>query len=129
PKYRDDDEAGHTFKEPTTMYYEGDSDIPDEFRPKLVTAFTSRKRRIPDAWGFCGTCSPVSAAKKPYAAMIINLRYFVQELDFLIEQKFGQQLPILLGPVCYYSNEGVNAINPQENPPYFSKLESYKNDL
>ena len=124
-QYRDIDEGGHVFKEPTKMIpLYGDP----RHLPKIVVAQTLRKRRIPDAWAFCGSCSPASKAKKSYAVRIEHVIGFMQQLDYALEKKYGEKLQILFGPVSY-STEEMNSFSKHEQPPYFSKLEIYKNDL
>lgn len=124
-KYRDLDEGGHVFKVPTKMTpLYGDS----KHFPEIVVAQTLKKRRIRDAWAFCGSCSPASKAKKSYAVRVEPVIGFMQQLDYALEKKYGEKLQILFGPVSYYTEE-MNSFSIHEQPPYFSKLASYKDDL
>jgi hypothetical protein len=125
PQYQDIDEGGHMFKQDTSK---GWTSTGSNDGPKLISSVTIRKRRIPDAWAFCGTCSTVSKAKKQFAIRVDHPMDFVRQLDYSIEQRFGTKLNILFGPVSYY-NLNMDMLSPQEQPPYFSKLEKYKDDL
>jgi hypothetical protein len=125
PRYKDIDEGGHAFKQDTSK---GWTSTGSNDGPKLISSVTIRKRRIPDAWAFCGTCSTVSKAKKQHAIRINHTMDFIRQLDYSLEQKFGTKLPIFFGPISYYNLE-TDRFSPHEQPPYFSKLDKYKDDL
>lgn len=122
-KFRDLDEGGHAFKVPTPMTRTGPGPWPE-----VIIAHSIKKRRIPDVWAFCGTCSPASSARKPFSVRVNHVIGFIRHLDYALQLRFNQQLKILFGPVSYY-DEDHNAMSPHEQPPYFSKLAKYKDEL
>jgi hypothetical protein len=126
PQYKDIDEGGHFFKQDGSKGWTkvGNWDGPG---PEIISSVTIRKRRIPDAWAFCGTCSTVSKAQKKYAVRIDRIFDFMRQLDYAMEQKFGEKLPIFFGPVSYYDLQ-ADMFSSQEQPVYFAKQCKYKDD-
>lgn len=122
-KFRDFDEGGHAFKVPSPMTRVGPGPWPE-----VIISHGIRKRRIPDVWAFCGTCSPVSTARKPFSVRVNHVVGFIRHLDYALQLRFNQQLKNLFGPVSYYDDE-QNMMSPHEQPPYFSKLAKYKDEL
>lgn len=95
---------------------------------KVITSQTLRKRKIPNVWVLCGSCSIIRKAKKQYTVRINPVFDFLGQLEYSIENKFGRKLPIFFGPVSYIDDIN-NGFTHDEQPLYFSKSSSYKDDL
>lgn len=85
-------------------------------------------RKIDDAWAFCATSSIVSSARKPFTAYIKDIGKLQFELKKSIKNYFGEQLPIMMGPIAYYDEE-LDVFSEVIPPPYFCKPEKFKSDL
>lgn len=116
--FRDETETTHLFKlvQESTHQFGGSLSI------------TKRHRKISDAWAFCATTSSASTAKKKYCVWVKDVNYFLNEIDIAVRNKFGQELPILFGPVTYNSKK-ADACSKVQHPPYFTKPEANLTDL
>ena len=116
--FRDETEKTHLFKE---IYNSPDSND---------SSYTvdHKHRRISDAWAFCATPSSASLAKKEFCVWIKDVNYLLNQIDKAVQIKFGQELPILFGPISYNSKD-ADVFSKVIHPPYFTKPEAKMGDL
>ncbi|MES2838609.1 MAG: hypothetical protein V4667_13855 [Bacteroidota bacterium] len=87
-----------------------------------------KHRKLFDAWAFCATASSASTAIKEHCVCINNFGYFLNQVEIAVKNKFGENHPVLFGPVAYNLKED-DLSSTIQHPPYFTKPKQKMTDL
>ena len=117
-KFRDETEKTHLFK---TIHH-------SQHQFGYGHSIDYKHRKLFDAWAFCATASTASIAIKEHCVCIKNFGYFLNQIEIAVKHKFGDNHPVLFGPVAYNLKED-DLFSTVVHPPYFTKPKSKVNDL